>query len=114
MSDQEAPFASFMPSGEPPAEPAGKTRRGKRKGKDKSTRSKEAKAPAELKPDKLKRTRKVRQPRAMKIGLQAALVAVAGMSESDCHLLDKAAELIAGSSKKSRQRVVAALAKIFA
>ena len=109
MSNQEAPFASFVPSGEPPAEPAGKTRRGKRKGKDKSTRPKEAAAAP-----KVWKTRKPRVAGIMKIGIGAAIIALAGLSADDVELLKSAAAVLVDKPKKQRQRVAVALAKIFA
>ena len=114
MTD-ESPFASFVPSTEAPAEP----KPGKKKGKDKKTKPKktkpkEAKAPAEPKPDKPKRTRKPRQSRIFKIGIGAAIIALAGLSAEDVELLRDAAAPLIDAPKKQRERVVVALAKIFA
>ena len=107
MTD-ESPFASFVPSSEaPPAPP----KVGKKKGKDKSTRPKDAKAPAE---PKVRKACKPRQLRIFKIGIGAAIIALAGLSAEDVALLRDAAAPLIDAPKKQRERVVAALAKIFA
>ena len=108
MTD-ESPFASFVPSTEAPAEPkAGK------KGKDKRTKPKEAKAPAEPKPDKPKRTRKAKSPRAMKVDPMLIFGACVGMGLDDVPVVASIMETLQKLPKKSRGRVIAALAKIFA
>ena len=109
VMNDESPFASFVPSGEAPTAPE-KTK--KKRGKKASALP--AAQPVSAKPKKERKPRVAKQPREMKIGLQAALIAVAGLSADDCHVVDKAAAIISGGSKKSRQRIVAALGKIFA
>jgi hypothetical protein len=105
VSDQEAPFASFVPSGEPPhTEPETKPRK-KRKGKDKSTRPKEAAAAPKV--------RKTRKPRTMKIDLNKAFVAIVGLNEQEAQMLDKIAAFLTENPKKSRSKVLTALCKIF-
>ena len=109
MTD-ESPFASFVPSTEAPAEP----KPGKKKGKDKKTKPKEAKAPAEPKLDKPKRTRKAKSPRAMKVDPMLIFGACVGMGLDDVPVVASIMETLQKLPKKSRGRVIAALAKIFA
>jgi hypothetical protein len=114
MAEQESPFASFVPSGEPPVEPP---KAGKKKGKDKSTRPKVTaeKHPTEVVAGKkVRKARKPRQSRVYKIGIGAAIIALAGLSETDIVLLQTAATPLVDAPKKQRARVVVALAKIFA
>ena len=120
MND-ESPFASFVPSTPEVEAPAkakdkkgGKTRKKKTAAKlaDVSAASSVVAAPT-TKTKKARKTRAAKAPREMKIGLQAAMNAMAGLTESDCLAVEKAAAVIADGSRKSRQRIVAALAKLF-
>lgn len=59
--------------------------------------------------------RKERKPRAPKIDLTAALDALAGLTEDDAKIVSRiAAGLLQQLPKRSRGRVVAALARLFA
>jgi hypothetical protein len=110
----ESPFASFVPSTPESAKEAGEAK-DKKGGK---TRKKKAEpAPASVAsstPKKERKKRAAQAPKEMKISLQAALNAMAGLTESDCLAVEKAAAVIADGSRKSRQRIVAALTKLFA
>jgi hypothetical protein len=111
MND-ESPFASFVPSGESPATP--KRKSGKKKAaavaKPKATKPEAVPTKAPRKP----RTKKEKKPRTMKVDLTTALVAVAGLTEQDCQVLKHLTTFLSNHPKKSRSRVIAALAKIFA
>lgn len=116
MTDQESPFASFVPSGEAPVATATeKTAKPKRGRKPSGTsKPKEPKVAAAPKPAKPKRTRKAKAPRAMKVELGAAMAALSGLQEEDAAFVMSVAAAMGKFSKKQRQRIAVALGKIFA
>ena len=107
MSEQ-GPFASFVPSTDASPEPP---KSGKRKGKDKSTKPKVKAAAAE--PVKAKKTRKAKAPRAMKVDPLLIFGACVGMTLDSVPVVAEIMETLQKLPKKSRSRVIAALAKIF-
>jgi len=123
----ESPFANFVPSTEAPTEPSknASTNKPKKRGKNKALHavvSKMAEVPAQppavantaKKPRKVRKAKEPRKARAMKVELTTALVAVAGLTEADCQVLEHLTSFLASHPKKSRSRVIGALAKIFA
>ncbi len=60
------------------------------------------------------RKRKPRQPRAMKIDMTTALSVAAGLKDADAQMLGHLSGVLQGANKKSRQKIVAALGKLFA
>ena len=60
-----------------------------------------------------KRTRKTRQPRSVKIDLAVAVQAMAGLKEDDAAIVAVIAERLNTLPKRSRGRIVAALARMF-
>ena len=104
---EEGPFASFVPSTDASPEPP---KAGKRKGKDKSTKPKVKAAAVEPKP---KKTRKAKAPRAMKVDPLLIFGACVGMTLDSVPVVAEIMETLQKLPKKSRSRVIAALAKIF-
>jgi hypothetical protein len=116
---EESPFANFVPSSEPPTAEAPKNA-AKKSRKNKSTKpAAESAAPkltkvAAATPAKPKKARKPRQSHIFKIGIGAAIIALAGLTTEDIELLKQVAAGLVDAPKKQRQRVAAAIAKIFA
>ena len=126
------PFANFVPSAEIPAasEPPKNETKKKRDRKKADRKKKPAAAPTKPaipavgevaaavprpKKERKKRAKKAgKAPRSLKIDMASAFVAIAGLNESDCALLDAAAKPLSSAPKKARQRVIVALGKIFA
>ena len=133
MADQEpieSPFANFVPSAEPPTL-GGKPKTNKPKGDKKPAKKKSAADPAKpaaavakvaaaISRPTYAPAKKPRKPRAAKasriykIGIGAAIIALAGLTADDIEVLKASAAALVDVPKKQRQRVVAALAKIFA
>ena len=117
MND-DSPFASFVPSTETPAAPETPAKdKGKRVRKGKGAKAAEAPAapaPAKPKKERKPRVKKARQSQIFKIGIGAAIIALAGLNESDIDVLKQVAAGLVDAPKKQRQRVAAAIAKIFA
>lgn len=126
--DYRSPFASFVPSTETPAAPETPAKnKGKRLRKGKGAKAAETPAkpanpvPAESsaldskpKKERKPRVKKARQSQIFKIGIGAAIIALAGLNESDIDVLKQVACGLVDAPKKQRQRVAAAIAKIFA
>jgi hypothetical protein len=125
--NDDSPFASFVPSTETPAtQEKASAAPAKNKGKRVSTRAgkKAAQAAAPLpnqpaapvapKKERKPRVKKARQSQIFKIGIGAAIIALAGLNESDIDVLKQVAAGLVDAPKKQRQRVAAAIAKIFA
>lgn len=69
---------------------------------------------ATIQAERQKRTRRPRQPRAMKIDMATALSVASGLKETDAQMLSHLSGVLQGANKKSRQKIVAALGKLFA
>lgn len=67
-----------------------------------------------LPPNKMVTKRKARVTRAFTVDITTAFVAMAGMKEADAAAMEKVTHIIANCPKKSRAKIVAALAKVFA
>jgi hypothetical protein len=117
---EDSPFANFVPSTEvtePPKNAGKKTRKKKSAKSPAEPATPKVAAMAPTAPTKTpKKTRKPREKkaRAMKVDLTTALVAVAGLTEQDCQVLEHLTSFLASHPKKSRSRVIVALGKIFA
>ena len=135
MND-DSPFAAFVPSSPEVTAPAETKNKKARKARKKKTEAKPfADPPGYAKGDVIslklggkgaaatvtvatpKKERKKRAAKASKIykiGIGAAIIALAGLNADDVELLKSAAVGLVDAPKKQRQRVVTALAKIFA
>jgi hypothetical protein len=60
-----------------------------------------------------KATRKPRQVKGIKLDLATALTIASGLKETDVHLLGQIADVLKAQSKRSREAILAALAKLF-
>ena len=114
------PFANFIPS--EPAPPVGEPAKTKKPRKNAAKKAKgipvtnepETKPEPSPKPTRQKRAKKVKAPRAMKVDLNFAMVAMAGLKEEDADFVSKVVTAMQPFSKKQRTRIVHALAKLFA
>lgn len=114
--DSQAKQAEATPAAEAPAAPKnGRKKRGKRKPPVEATPAAEAPAP--------KKERKKRTPRAAgeprkaktaKVALDVAITALAGLKPDEAQMVAAAAGKLGAMPKRSRSRIVAALARMFA
>lgn len=111
MND-ESPFASFVPSTEPPAAP--KEGKKPRKNAKKAAAPKPEKAAAApVKPKKERKPRAAKKPRAMMLPI-GTLLELGGLNDIETSALSAIATSLQTVPKKSRARIAAALGKIFA
>ena len=110
MND-ESPFASFVPSTEPPAAP--KEGKKPRKNAKKAAAPKLEAAAAPVKPKKERKPRAAKKPRAMMLPI-GTLLELGGLNDVETSALSAIATSLQTVPKKSRARIAAALGKIFA
>ena len=117
MTDTPLPFAPFQPS--PPTQPAAekpvKGKRGPKKQADK-TPPQAATAPAEKPPRQKRRSAGTAKPnkRSPKFDLQTILAAASTLKESDMPAFEKMIGMLQDAGKPGRERLLAALGKVFA
>jgi hypothetical protein len=119
MSDEteKTPFEAFQPFTPSPEPTPSKGRPPGRRKLTKVLNGKEAVAAAKAeakKPRKPRATGKTRQPRAASLDVQTAVKALVGLKEADSLLLYQMVTVLQGHPKKARQRIIAALGKVFA
>ena len=113
MND-DSPFASFVPSTETPAAPETPAKdKGKRVRKGKGAKAAKVEAPAA--PAKLKKERKARTKKTRAIMLPiSTLLDLGSLNDIETAAVSQAVTALQSVPKKSRTKITAALAKIFA
>ena len=107
MSD--TPFAPFVPPGSAQAEPAASETAKEKKAREK----REAKAAAKPAAEPQKR-RSTGTPKTLKFDLQTILGAASTLNQDDYPLFEKLINLLDEAGKPGRERLLAAIEKIFA
>ena len=115
MND-DSPFASFVPSTETPAAPETPAKdKGKRVRKGKAEKAAKVEAPAAPAPAKPKKERKARTKKTRAIMLPiSTLLDLGSLNDIETAAVSQAVTALQSVPKKSRTKITAALAKIFA
>ena len=109
MSD--TPFAPFVPPGSAQAEPAASETAKEKKAREK----REAKAAAKaMQTEPPQKRRSIGTPKTLKFDLQTILGAASTLNQDDYPLFEKMINLLDEAGKPGRERLLAAIQKVFA